>query len=69
MVAESPNGNYVKVAGRTPDLTERGFNADRFKFLMKATLCALRLNELLELFADKSISCPHEVLDETNTLS
>lgn len=26
-------------------------------------------DELLELFADKSIRCPHEILDKTNTLS
>lgn len=37
--------------------------------MMKATLFALRLSELLELFADKSVSCNHEILDETNTLS
>jgi hypothetical protein len=64
---ESANGNYAKVAGRAPDLTGRGFNADSFKFLMKATLFALRLNELLELFADKSISFrPHLKMSGTS---
>lgn len=53
----------------TLELTGRGFNAERSKFSMKATLSALWLNWLLKLFDDKSISCLHEILDETDTLS
>ena len=34
-----------------------------------ALLCGVGSDELLELFGDKSIGCPHEILDETNTLS
>lgn len=40
------------------------------KYLRTKTDDSLRYrDELLELFADKSIRCPHEILDKTNTLS
>jgi hypothetical protein len=36
-------------------------NSDAKRLNQAAPLCGVGLDELLELFADKNISCPHEI--------
>ena len=66
----------IRIPGPQVNVSDcRVFTEDKYwgilipRLNQAALLCGVGSDESLELFGDKSISCPHKILDETNTLS